>query len=168
MQEPRFAFNAENRIIDLCSHNGGLYCVISRPAHFLDIGGGKIYEVLIDRETIFGREIASRKGMLYALCSHNGKLYDAASCTVRETLTDKVVATRKDLVQGLCSYKGKLYDGGIKKIYETSSNNKLKTKLGFVRVLCPHNGKLYYVLIMEYYTIAVIERFMIHSQTGKF
>ena len=62
-------------------------------------------------------KIASRSDYIWALCSHDGELYDAGSYNkIFETLSGKEVASRSDYIPALCSNPRKYFvDAGMLK-----------------------------------------------------
>ncbi len=124
------------RVDEEANMSGGLvYATVENEC------AAKIYLYVEDGEDI---QLAKRSDWVYALCSHNGKLYDGGSYDkVYETLENKVVAKRSGWVEALCSHNGKLYDGGYNKVYETLENKVVAKRSGWVKALCSHNGKLY-------------------------
>ena len=90
--------------------------------------------------------IAERESSVNALCSHDGKLYDAGDYNkIFETLTGRKVAEREDRVYVLYSHNGQLYDSGFYYgIFETLTGRKVAERESFsISPLCSHDGKLY-------------------------
>ncbi|MBL7100835.1 MAG: hypothetical protein ISS23_02670 [Nanoarchaeota archaeon] len=95
-------------------------------------------------ETLSGKVVGQRIRHVSALCSHNGKLYDASYDTVFETFSEKEVAKRHRDVNALCSHKGVLYDGGnYDCLYETFTGEKAVETKSYIHDLCSHKGVLY-------------------------
>jgi len=72
---------------------------------------GKVYRVA-DFQNPHLKQIAERKGGIWALCEHEGKLYDGGDYGgVYDTISGECVAKREGRVTVLCSHEGKLYAG---------------------------------------------------------
>lgn len=138
----------------LCSHKGKLYdngrfgregISISTPSGYIQIasGTGEVKEGVVD--TFKNKIIAERKSMIWAICSHGGRLYDAGLYGgVFDTLDNKLIAERdKDYsIGGFCSHEGRLYDYGNGVIFDTFKNKKIAERK-YIWSVCSHEGKLY-------------------------
>jgi hypothetical protein len=89
--------------------------------------------------------VAVREDWILALCSHEGRLYDAgAGGEIYETLGSTLVARREEAVLALASVGGRLYDAGEeRRVYDTFAGTVLGEREEPVAVLCPHQGGLY-------------------------
>ena len=91
------------------------------------------------------KKVASRDNWILALCSNNGKLYDAGDYKkVFETLAGKEVASRNNRIWALCSHKKKLYDAGCyNKVFETLAGKEVASRNNSILALCSHPRKAF-------------------------
>jgi hypothetical protein len=140
----------DDEIDALCSHEGVLY----------DAGFGELV-----RETLTGKyavrlrpkivpirltdralSFSKRGYSTFALCSNNGRLYDAGSWgTVTETMMGKTVSQmREPHIYTLCSHKGVLYHAGEEGLVkETMTGEEIAERRYNIYSLCSHNDVLY-------------------------
>lgn len=94
-----------------------------------------------------GERVAEGRSVM-AMCSHDGRLYDATPGSpgderneIRETLEDKLVVTRDSQIRALASHKDGLYDGGWYGICETFTGKKVSDES--CESLCSNGSNLY-------------------------
>ena len=104
----------------------------------------KIYCIELNKN---GKKIlvAKRSDYVFALCSHNGRLYDGGSYkAVYDTLKNKKIAKRSGCVGALCVHDDRLFDGGdYNAVYNTLNNKIVAERPDWIHTLCVHNDRLY-------------------------
>ena len=75
--------------------------------------------------------VAERASWIYALCSHDGALYDGGRyAQVWRTQDGELVNWRDNWVRALCSHAGVFYDGGDYGVWQTGTSREMGSRPG--------------------------------------
>lgn len=125
------------------------------------VGGGDNATGIIT--SLFGKFHVTRGGLVTAICSHDGKLYDGGrSGAIYETFKYKVVAVRSSTVNVLYSCDGYLVDGGAYKYihYTMDSSIAYDTEMGVMSMYSDDSKTLFGIFneILDWETSSSVRR----------